>query len=247
VPEEAGLIGTGHVSLRETRESAYRALVAHGASHGEAAGAAEQVLDAEIHHGTGLAALLADLAAPAWPPTGMTVTRHQTGSSVILVLAGPDRSSALRQGCLLTELHASQQDHATVVCSEDRYDADATFDALLLDAASISGRCVAVTGVAPGGVATSGRAADRSGGVGPVEPADVLPDGLGPLLARLLPLGGLAVVRPRQLRAAAGWRTAEVRDAVRREAAWGRLLIERRTWDAVHAAARRFLVPDLGH
>ncbi|MGN6129804.1 MAG: hypothetical protein ACTHOK_05630, partial [Nocardioidaceae bacterium] len=120
------------VSIRDIRESAYRALVAHGASHGEAATAAEQVLHAEMHHSSGLTALLTDLALPTWPHTGMTLTRRATASELeVSVVSGPGRGNPLRAGCLLAELAASQPDRAGVVCSPDVTVLDATIDSVL--------------------------------------------------------------------------------------------------------------------
>jgi len=49
------------VAVRQVREASFRALIAAGASGGEAAAAAELVTTTEIHFGAGLAALLEEL------------------------------------------------------------------------------------------------------------------------------------------------------------------------------------------
>jgi hypothetical protein len=231
------------VSIREVRESSYRALVAHGASYGEADVAADQVLHAELHTGTGLAALVADLRLPPWPNTGMTLTRSDTAPSVA-VLRGSGRPNSLRQGSLLTELHASHRNGEVAVCSGDLTDLDATWDHLLLAAAHTTGRAVAAVLLTPEGGPVSARGADTHAGVGPLEHSAVLPDALRVTLTRHLPRGGVTVLHPRALVPTAAWLDATARITACRSAADTGLVIDGTTWHASYQAARAFLVPE---
>lgn len=237
--------GVERVSIRDIRESAYRALVAHGASHGEAATAADQVLHAELHASSGLTALLADLALPAWPHTGMTLTRQARASGFqVSAVSGPGRGDLLRAGCLLTELAASLPGPATVVCSPDLPGLDATIDFLLLEAASAAGRTIAAVGLTDDGHSVAARAGDPAGGAGPVDAAVVLPVSLRDAMNRFLPHGGVAVLQPPDVRPGRGWVTADARASRRRQAAASGVLVDAQAWQAAYAAARGFLVPE---
>ena len=233
------------VSIRDIRESAYRALVAHGASHGEAATAADQVLHAELHSSSGLTALLADLALPTWPGTGMTLTRHAPASGCnVCVVSGPGRGNLLRAGCLLTELAASRQEPDTVVCSPDQSVLDTTIDFLLLEAASVAGQPVAAVLVGEDGGPVAARAGDPAGGAGAVDATDVLPDSLQEPLRQSLVHPGVAVLRVSEVKPGPGWVTADACASRRRQAAAVGVLVEAQAWQAAYAAARGFLVPE---
>lgn len=93
--------GVLRASLREVREVAYRAMIAHGACPGRAPAAAEQVLEAELHHGAGFAGLLADLALGPWDAGGLDLRR---APGDLLLLDSPDAASPLRVGQLVTDL-----------------------------------------------------------------------------------------------------------------------------------------------
>lgn len=233
------------VSIRDIRESSYRALVAHGASHGEAATAADQVLHAELHSGSGLTALLADLAMPAWPQTGMTLTQPAAASSLeVSVVSGAGRGNLLRAGCLLTDLAASRPDPARVVCSPDITTVDATIDFLLLEAASLTGQAVAAVLVTEDGRPGIARVGDPAGGAGPIDEADVLSDHIHDALRRPLPTGGVAILRASKLKPGPGWVTADAYASRRREAAAAGVLVDADAWPVTYAAARGFLVPE---
>lgn len=62
------------VSLREIRESTFRALSAHGASHGEAATAARMVVDAELQGRCGIYEVLRDLERGPWAREAVRIT-----------------------------------------------------------------------------------------------------------------------------------------------------------------------------
>lgn len=107
--------GVTRVAIREVREAAFRALVANGASNAEAKVAAEQVLFTELHRGSGLVALLEDLASGPWVQTGLACTRDASGEQPVLQVTGPHRSGALRQGALLLDLLAAEAKPSLVV------------------------------------------------------------------------------------------------------------------------------------
>ncbi|WP_449278809.1 hypothetical protein [Leucobacter sp. GX24907] len=100
--EPVGADGTFRRSIREIREVAYRALVATGASHGEATAAAEAAQYTEVQHGTGVSALVEDLASGPWPQTGLSSTRSGSQTIVTGDLSGP-----LRAGQLILDLTAA--------------------------------------------------------------------------------------------------------------------------------------------
>jgi hypothetical protein len=138
VPQHAG---PGiRVAIREIREYSYRALVATGASHGEAATAAGQVLHAELHAGEGLTALVSDLARGAWPREGMTCSRRSGARSVLEVDCG-GRSGALRVGPYVIDLVAGETEPAVVTTTAD-VQVNSMLDEPMLAAARMTGTTV---------------------------------------------------------------------------------------------------------
>lgn len=98
---------TVRVSLREIRECAFRALTAHGASHGEAWTAARLVLHASVLDVSAIGVLVADLAQPMWSRTPQTAAPGRSERDLCLGTYATNR--VLREGPLAID----------TVCGED--------------------------------------------------------------------------------------------------------------------------------
>ncbi len=88
--------GVTRVAIREVREAAFRAFVATGASNAEAKVASEQVLFTELHRGSGLVALLQELAAGPW--LGRDWPAHGTTPGNSRSSGSPDRADPVHFG-----------------------------------------------------------------------------------------------------------------------------------------------------
>ena len=251
------------VSLRDVREATTRALVAHGASHGEAQTAAAMVLEAELADGSGLAALIEDLTREPWSRTPITTTTTTTTTTVppppgreadrttSLVLGSATVNRLLREAPLAVELIAGDPDLGVVAvpCSVA---SASLLDAVMIEVAVTSGVEVAVlVCAAPGPVATRStqdgtpswgelRVAGPDGSVRisslsawPSAWRDVL-DGPGIVAVR-------ALDRPDELTGREV--TAEDRVRVRVRAAEQGLSVQTEIWRQVYDASRRYLVP----
>lgn len=159
---------TTRVSLRDLFEAAFRALKAHGASHGEARAAAQMVLQAELFGGSGLAALLADLQNPSWSHTPIEVSSAPGGAAGgpgHVVLRSPDGNRLLREGPLAVELVASADAHIAAVPTA--VTGSMLLDGVALEVARVSdaGVVVVVCGSEPPRDETAKEAPHQSGHV----------------------------------------------------------------------------------
>ena len=229
-------VETTRISLRDLSEATFRALMAHGASNGEARVAARMVLQAQFTGGDGVGALLADLAGPAWGRSPVSLSCD----AGVVSLGSPGENRLLREVPLAVELVASgDEDMVQVACDVV---APALVDAVLLEAARVSGAPIA---------AVVTRSADGGGH----ELRMARPDGsLGVAILANLPsslnssAGCPGVVALRDIDAlgevALDWRGAEHRAEARAEAAKFGLSVEAPAWHNAYAAARQYLVPD---
>lgn len=241
VPQHDG--PTVRVAMREIREYAYRALVAAGASAGEAATAAGQVLHAELHAGNGLAGLVVDLARGPWPSSGLACTRTPAGSQILEVDCG-GRSGELRVGAPIIELVAGQDGPAVAVTTAD-VPVTALLDEALLSAATSCG--ISVTAMRAGGdgayvVRLATPDGDLAHGVLPAADRPQVPDvgDTGDTHALVVLTGAeVGSVRARLVRTTRDWRAAR-----RRQAASHGVRVDETTWAVVAEYARRFLVPE---
>ncbi|GAA4083180.1 hypothetical protein GCM10023066_15000 [Nocardioides kongjuensis] len=212
------------VSLREVREVAYRALVAHGACPGRAPAAAEQVLEAELHHGAGLTGLLADLARGPWDGGGLDLRADERGGRTLLRVDSPDAAAPLRVGQLVADLASAA---GTVHVPALRDDGPLAA-AALIGAAAAGGHALALVGsLAEAWIATPDGALlrlDRMSVLGDWEPP---PDGSVVLV----------VDPPPDL-------DPHPRAARRRSAAREGLLVDAAAFARAYDAARAYLVPE---
>lgn len=225
------------VALREIRETAFRALVAVGASTGQADTASGQVLDAELHHGAGLRGLLDDLRLGPWRDEVVPVHDDVTE----LVVGADTATGLLRVGVHLVEL-ASARPTSRPTISAAPLPLDPLLDDLLMQAAVQIGSpvCAAtslnkqrtVRVATPQGDLAWGDLAWGDPGliVGPVPHA---------------PTGRLtAFVAPVVDRTVGQWQLRESRDRHRCTAAQEGLHVDSAQWEAAYEAARAYLVPD---
>jgi hypothetical protein len=229
------------VSLREIHECAYRALVAVGASFGEAATAADQVLFAELNFGEGVHGLLEDLALGTWPRGGMRCDRLRGQHRTIIRLDAPDRPGPLRQGITAVELAAAEPG-PVVVTSRNLGGVSVLLDEPLIRAATMTGRDIALVQVGEAGGPNNARLARPNGDIGhgvwrPANSTDLSKNhDPQPITAVLCPSQG-------ELQADQ-WLTSEQRQARRAEAALRGLLVSADEWRQIYGASRRFLVPE---
>lgn len=244
------------VSLRDVREAACRALMAHGASPGEARTAAAMVLDAELIDGVGLAALIDDLTRESWSRTPVRVTdvadpvvAGVADRAASVVLGSPVANRLLREGPLAVELIAGEGGlcAAGVPCAVAR---SSLLDAVMLEIARTSGADVAVVicpSTRPGPTDPDRDVAHRRGQL-----RLATPDGRVGVSTTKLPSvwcemtdgpGVLAQRNPDRDDLGLSWRTAQDRARVRATAAERGLTVETSVWRRVYDASRRYLVP----
>lgn len=234
---------TVRVSIREIREYSYRALLAHGASAGEAAHAAELVLHAELYDGCGLAGLLEDLSRGPWPEAGLPAFSRAPGTAALELSCGT-RSGELRAGPPIIDLAAGSAG-VPVLVSAEALPSSTLLEGALLDAAAATRAWVCVAARASTGALVV-RVATPQGDLGTGElPARALPD-----LERLArPAATVVLAGPEaEMSHAAGltWRDADARARRRRQAAFTGVRLDRDLWTEVAAHARLFLVPEAG-
>lgn len=127
------------VSLREIRENTFRALSAHGASHGEASTAARMVVDAELQGQWGIRYVLIDLARDSWPVGGVSIRETSVGP---VVLGDAADNRLLRHLPLAAHLAAAEPKRFVFVPGE--MTGVACLDTVLLEAAEATQRAVAL-------------------------------------------------------------------------------------------------------
>lgn len=235
---------TTRISLRDLYEAAYRALMAHGASNGEARTAARMVQQAELTGGGGLDALREDLAASPWSRTPVEVLAAADGANAqpgAVELRSPEGNRLLREAPLAVELVASGQDEG-VVKVNCAVAGSALLDAVLLESAQASGAPVAVvigsTTVQPSHQLRAARP-DGSLGIGTLTHP---PTGWTPQAedAGVVALRDVEQFGEQDLR----WSSADDLAQVRADAAAAGMTVDATVWQDVYAASRRYLVPD---
>ncbi len=249
---------TARVSLRDLSEAAFRALMAHGASHGEARAAARMVLQAELRGGDGLTALSDDLAAQPWSRTPVEIIDAADGNdqSGAVELRSPGGNRLLREAPLAIELVTSGGDER-LVGVHCPVAGTALLDAVLLEAARVSEAevAVAIWPSAQRGSANASAVADRSAAPPSVQVRWARPDGsLGVGTVSHLPgawipaVAGEGVVALRDVDRLSGldlrWTSADDLALARAEAAAVGVTVDAAAWHAVYMASRRYLVPD---
>ncbi len=238
VPQHDG--PTLRVTIREIREYAYRALIAAGASAGEAATAAGQVLHAELHSGDGLTGLVSDLARGPWPRSGLGCTRRS-----VLHVDCRGRSGELRVGTPVLEFVAGEDGPAVAVTTAD-VPVSSLLDGALLSAAAAADTSVTAmraTADAAYALRHATPAGDLAHGV--LAGADLLTssgvDGTGEAEALIVLTG--ADVGPALARLT--WSTRGARDERRRLAAVRGIQVDEASWRIVAEHAQQFLVPEI--
>ncbi len=227
------------VAIREIREAAFRAVVAAGASAAEAKVAAEQVLFAELHRGTGLAALLADLSTGPWIPAGMACTREDEGGRLVLRVSGSRAPGALRQGALLVDLLAAETGPDAVVVSDGLTTLSALLEEPLIRTARSTGDWIIAADRAASGIDLLIAAPDGTIGVGTRASTSRLEPNQDPL-----PLGVSLGRYDQTPEADVAWLSLAERNATRAEAAHRGRLVDAATWHEVKTAARDYLVAE---
>lgn len=233
------LTGGTRVAIREVRQASLRALVAIGASHAEAKVAAEQVLVAEMHRGTGLVALLAQLAEGPWVRAGLACERLTDGGRTVVRVTGSERPGALRQGALLVDLLAAQSEPDTIVISDGLTSLSPLLDQPMTQTASTLGCWVlaADRSVSPHDFRVASPAGDIGVGVaGPMNLATTDLESLDPGVS----LSRLATAPD----AATNWYTFVEQETTRAALARHGLMVDSDVWREVTAAANAFLVPE---
>lgn len=234
--------GTGdrivRIAVREIREYAFRAMVAHGACTSVAHAAAHQVLFAQVHYGTGFAALLDCLEHARVDDAALRFERTATQNGLLYTIAGTRGCEPLVHGTMLVELATAGAENLVIAPDMD-LDAG-LLDAPLVAAASRCGKTVLAANLPHHGKNHHGtRIATPAGYVGQVRvPAaafDPVADLQAGTLIRTLdevPDDNFALHTPEELQQ-------------RRENAWAiGLPVDGRLWKTVKTAAENYLVGD---
>lgn len=244
VPQHAG--SSVRVAIREIREYAYRALVVAGASHGEAAAGAGQVVHAELYAGEGLAGLVLDLARDAWPREGPTCSRRSGARSVLEVECG-ERSGELRVGRCLIELAAGEAEPA-VVTTAAVVSVNSILGEPMLAAATVTGTTVAAMQLIPRGPCLV-MLATQEGNLahGELDSAAIrslvgMDDLVG--LEGFIVITGVSATEASLTRLT--WSTPAQRAERRRAAARYGVEVDGAIWQVVASHAQHFLVPEVG-
>lgn len=229
-------LDTTRISLRDLSEATFRALMAHGASNGEARVAARTVLLAQFTGGDGVGAVLADLAGPVWSRSSVSLSRE----SGVVSLGSLAENRLLREVPLAVELVASGDEEVVqVVCDVVE---PALVDAVLLEAARVSGAPIAaVVMCSADGTGHELRVARPDGRLGLATLHSLpnvwesRPQSQGVVVLRDVDVLGEAVLK---------WNSARGRAEARAEAAKFGLSVDAPAWRKAYAAAREYLVPD---
>lgn len=227
------------VAIREIREAAFRTLVAAGASAAEAKVAAEQVLFAELHRGTGLAALLEDLSTGPWAPAGMACKRDDAGGRLVLRVTGSRAPGALRQGALLLDLLAAEDEPSAVVVCDGLTALSPLLEEPLIRTARSTGRWIIAANRAASGIDFQIASPNGRLGVGTGVSTSRLDSNQDPL-----PLGVSLGQYDQMPEADVSWLTAAEQRATRADAAQRGRLVDAAVWRRISTAARDYLVAE---
>ncbi len=253
-PSVTSTTPTLRVSLREIRECAFRALSAHGASHGEAWTAARLVLHASVLDVSALGVLEADLAQPAWSRTPPIAVPGRDDRDLCLGTYATNR--VLREGPLAID-SVCGEDGLNSVAAPCGVAAPSIMDMFLLEIAWARGR--EVSAVVRAGHTTEASTAS-SGSSSPQTLLRVArPDGalgvarLESAERRFPELGGLGENQegvlglghdPRADELELSWVGPQEHAAARASIAAHGLEVPQKLWAGVYAASRKYLVPD---
>ncbi|MDN5755051.1 MAG: hypothetical protein L0J68_05975 [Micrococcaceae bacterium] len=224
------------IAVREIREYAFRAMVAHGACTSVAHAAAHQVLFSQVHYGTGFAELLDCLKQLNWSAPALAFERSEYDGGHRYVIDSKIDVAPLMHGTMLIEL-ATAREGNVVVAPEIDLEAG-LLDAPLLAAAVRCGKTVMVARLTRGTASHHGtRIATPAGYVGQVRVTSeaFVPAGgaePGTLIRTLdeVPDDNFALHTPEEL-------------VQRRENAWAiGLPVDARLWKTIKAAAEGYLV-----
>lgn len=225
------------VAIREVREMAFRTIVAAGASSAEAKAAAEQVLFAELHRGSGLSALLEDVSSGPWRRTGLACERTDLEGRTVAHISGPSRPGALRQGVLLVDLLVAEP--GSLVVSDGLTSLTPLLDEPLIRGAQAAGCWLVAVDQTMSSLDFRVAAPDGAIGVGTSSSMNRLSPDPGTLPA------GVSLVRFEEPPApAVTWLTADVQRARRAAAALHGCRVDAAVWAGVTAAASAYLVPE---
>lgn len=247
---------TTRVSIRDLSEATFRALTAHGASHGEARAGARMILQAEFVGGAGLAALGAELTSQPWSPNPVEIVASGGNSGVsttVVSLRTDGGNRLLREGHLAIELVTSTGPESIAIV-ECEVTGGSVLDAVLLEAARVTGTAVGIVIWANTEPGTSDEAAcsdpvgldhlrvarpDGSLGVGGTThlPGGWVPPTQGTGIAALRDVDQLGDVD-------LAWTSADDFAKARATAAAVGITVNTRAWRQVYGASRRYLVPD---
>ncbi len=242
------------VSLREIRECTFRALSAHGASHGEAATAARLVVDAELQGLRGIRVVLADLERERWAKEAVCITdsasetqadsRSESTGPIVLGDQGGNR--LLRHLPLAAHLAAAEPGRGVYVPGD--MSEVACVDAVLIEVAEAVGRPIGLVQVSRGDHSAFRLAlADGSLGSGAVQAlTEWGGDDLSALTDHDPGADGVWLFVAADADAKTGqnltWASAHTRRDARACAASEGRLITADAWWALYAASRRYLV-----
>lgn len=226
------------IAVREIREYAFRAMVAHGSCTSVAHTAAQQVLFAQVHYGTGFAELLDCLDHAPWGDAALGYERTATDDGLLYTIGSDTVCAPLVHGTMLVELATANA--GNVVVAPD-LDLDAgLLDAPLVAAAARCGKTVMAARLPYNGRSHHGtRIATPAGYVGQVRVPAAAFDPAGDLQAGTLirtldevPDDNFALHTPEELQQ-------------RRENAWAiGLPVDGRLWKTVKTVAENYLVGD---
>jgi len=242
------------VSLREIRECTFRALSAHGASHGEAATAARMVVDAELQGHRGIYEVLRDLDRDPWAKEAVRITDggsepragSGTESKGPVVLGDQDGNRLLRHLPLAAHLAAAEPGRGVYVPGE--ITEIGCVDAVLIEVAAAVERPIGLVQVGRGDQTALRLAlADGSLGSGAVQVlAEWGGDDLNALTRHDPGADGVWLLAGTDADAKTEqgltWVSARDRADARAAAASEGRLITGDAWWALYAASRRYLV-----
>lgn len=230
---------TTRVTLREIRERSFRALRTAGAGCAEARIAAEQILFAELHHGTGLTEVLAELSAGPWGRTELLIEPEELPERFRVRSTGEGRISALRHGASLIELIAAEP-QTSVLLQDGLTPLSGLLDEPLTRVAPIVGNPVSAWELAPHTTRIRTALPDGTLGFGVADPQGATAEAL-----HGQPVGTVMLhTSPQTPPGEITWLSADQQQARRRAAATEGITVNTSIWKKLGAMAQNFLVPE---
>ena len=220
-------------SIREVGEYAHRALVASGATPGEAAAVADGVVHAELHAGDGIVQLAAALLDGAWRHARLGCTRRLEAGVTMLEVRVEGVPGLLEIGPPVIGLAAGDSGPGVAHASLPGVQVSTLLDLHLLHAARLRGDTVA---------AVTGSGLDRPRVRAATAQGDILAGTLDPTAHTEMGLtvtAGLPVMRTLTVVSREHDRRHRRRDHARLG-----LAVDAESWQVVADRAHDFLVPD---